>query len=76
MALEMQILNRAGFSNYEVLQAATEVAGRVLRQPNLGKIEPGATADIVLLAHNPLDDLGTLDKPLLTIKSGKIVTTV
>lgn len=75
MAMEMQMLSRAGFSNHQVLQAATEVAADVLRQPGLGKIVPGARADIVLVAENPLEDLATLEQPLLTIKGGRIFST-
>ena len=43
----------------EVIQSATTVAARVLRQEGkLGVIAPGAAADLPLVDGNPLDDLG------------------
>jgi imidazolonepropionase-like amidohydrolase len=43
----------------EVIQSATTVAARVLRQEGkLGVIAPGALADLLLVDGNPLDDLG------------------
>jgi imidazolonepropionase-like amidohydrolase len=43
----------------EVIQAATTVAARVLRQEGrLGTMAPGAYADLLLVDGNPLGDLG------------------
>lgn len=72
MLLEMQLLEKAGFSRHKVLQAATERAADVLRRPDLGRIEASAQADLVLLKDDPLEDLAVLDKPLLTIKAGQV----
>ena len=55
-------------SNFEVLRQLTSVGGELLaisgpRNPApgpLGVIQPGATADILLVDGNPLDDLGVL----------------
>jgi imidazolonepropionase-like amidohydrolase len=37
-----------------VLRAATAVAADTLGRPDLGRIAPGAQADLVLVAGNPL----------------------
>jgi len=43
----------------EVIQSATTVAARVLRQEGkLGVIAPGALADLLVVDGNPLGDLG------------------
>jgi imidazolonepropionase-like amidohydrolase len=43
----------------EVIQSATTIAARVLRQEGkLGVIAPGAFADLLVVDGNPLDDLG------------------
>src|SRR5215467_7947439 len=43
----------------EVIQSATTVAARVLRQEGkLGVVAPGAFADLLIVDGNPLDDLG------------------
>jgi imidazolonepropionase-like amidohydrolase len=43
----------------EVIQAATTVAARVVRQEGkLGVVAPGAFADLLVVDGNPLSDLG------------------
>lgn len=72
MHMEMHLLERAGFSRHEVLQAATEVAADVLQRPDLGRLQSGSVADVLLLSNDPLDNLDTLKEPLLTIRGGSI----
>jgi imidazolonepropionase-like amidohydrolase len=61
---ELQAMHDAGLSNRQVIESATVVAGRFL-DPNghLGVIVPGARADLVLLASNPLEDLKAFAHP-------------
>jgi len=55
---EMELLNDAGLSNMEVLQAATMENARFFRiDERLGSIEKGKIADIILVEGNPLDDI-------------------
>jgi imidazolonepropionase-like amidohydrolase len=47
----------------EVLQAATVNAAALLDQPDLGRIERGAIADLLLLDADPLPDITVLTRP-------------
>src|SRR5262245_14050834 len=51
---ELGRLRACGLSNAAVLRAATAAAADRLGRPDLGRIAPGALADLVLVAGNPL----------------------
>lgn len=55
-----------------VLKTATVNAGKILDM-NVGRIEKGYKADLILLAGNPIDDLSHLDKVNQVFKDGEIV---
>ena len=55
---EMQILNKAGMSNYEVLKSGTFNAAQFLNSSGeFGTIEVGKEASFILLSKNPLVDI-------------------
>jgi imidazolonepropionase-like amidohydrolase len=55
---ELELLAQAGLSPIQVLQAATINAARALRkEKELGSIEPGKWADVVILNSDPLTDI-------------------
>ncbi len=55
---EMQDLVDAGLTNLEVLQAATIIPARFSgKEDDLGSIEAGKLADLILLDNNPLVDI-------------------
>lgn len=57
---EMLLLEECGLTPKEVLQAATRDAAEALRkQADLGTVEVGKLADLVLVNGNPLKDLRT-----------------
>jgi imidazolonepropionase-like amidohydrolase len=69
---ELAELVRAGFTPAEALRAATLGAAEFLgRQHELGTIEKGNIADLVLLDANPLEDIGNTRKISVVIRSGK-----
>ncbi|MFE2508315.1 amidohydrolase family protein [Streptomyces naganishii] len=47
----------SGISPLRALRAATSTAADLLRRPDLGRIRPGATADLVALPGDPFDDI-------------------
>lgn len=55
--LEMELLVDAGIPPIGALQAATINAAKALGWNNVGAVEPGMQADLVLLDANPLEDI-------------------
>ncbi len=55
--LEMSMMVDAGMSPSAVIQSATSVAAKCLGLDDLGTLEEGKWADIVVLERNPLDDI-------------------
>ena len=61
-------------SNYEVLKTATVNPSKTHAFLNdLGSIEKGKIANLLLLDENPLDDLETLQTPKMVLVKGRII---
>lgn len=75
-ALELQYLVEAGLSPMQSLQAATGWAARCLGlERDLGTLEPGRLADLVVVNGDPLEDVTILQSPErleLVLKGGQI----
>src|SRR6267378_1712491 len=73
---ELVCLVEAGMTPMQALQAATGWAAECLGQEaDLGTVEPGKLADLVVVAGDPLADIGGLrdaDKIRLVLKGGEI----
>lgn len=71
---ELELMSQAGLSNLEVLRASTINAARLLKQDqNIGLVKNGFTADLLLLAGNPLEDLNHILQLDLLINKGKLI---
>jgi imidazolonepropionase-like amidohydrolase len=74
---EMVLLARNGYAPAEALQSGTRVAARVLGvDKELGTVEEGKLADLVVVEGNPLDDMEILLEPEkvgLVMQGGSIV---
>ncbi len=62
-----------GVTPVRALQAATSNAAELLRLPEVGTIEEGKSADLVLWEGNPLDDISALLAPRLVMLGGEVV---
>jgi len=58
----------------KALQAATANAARLLRVPEVGTIEPGKAADLVLWQSSPIEDVTALLSPSLVMRAGEVVS--
>jgi imidazolonepropionase-like amidohydrolase len=62
-----------GMPPLHALQAATIVNARLLmREKQIGQVTVGFEADLVVVERNPIDDVRTLQDPLLVISNGRI----
>jgi imidazolonepropionase-like amidohydrolase len=69
---ELALLVEAGLTPLQALQAATLNPVRFLgKEKDMGRVEGGNLADLVLLDANPLDDIGNLDKVDGVVAAGR-----
>ena len=75
LLLEIEQLAEAGLGAMEALKSATRVAAEALGVGDeLGTIEVGKIADLVLLGGNPLENIENLRKTEMVILNGRLVT--
>jgi imidazolonepropionase-like amidohydrolase len=72
--LEIQLMKEAGMTSMQAIIAGTKHAAHVCNlEKELGTIEPGKIADIIILTVNPLVDLESLLNVQMVIHNGKII---
>ncbi|MGH9846233.1 MAG: amidohydrolase family protein [Blastocatellia bacterium] len=70
---ELELLAAAGLKPIDAIRAATITAARALkREKELGSIEAGKFADLVILNADPLAEIGNTRKIHLVMKGGQI----
>jgi hypothetical protein len=68
---EMELYVEAGFTPMEALQAATLVPARAMRvDKEVGTIEAGKRADLVVLGANPLENISNIRKTERVMEGG------
>jgi imidazolonepropionase-like amidohydrolase len=74
---ELERLVELGYSPMEALESGTRIASQVLGQENeLGTIEEGKLADLIVVDGNPLEDIGFLlkaERVRLVMQGGLVV---
>ncbi len=71
---EMQIMADAGLTPMQIIQGSTKYAADMLRkQDELGTVEAGKLADVIIVDADPLQDIKNLDKINTVIQDGKLV---
>ncbi|HUF47537.1 MAG TPA: FAD:protein FMN transferase [Vicinamibacterales bacterium] len=74
---EMRVLLDAGFTPAELLVCATRNGARALGlEADLGTLEPGKLADIIVVAGRPDEDLEALHDVRLVVRDGEVVKRV
>jgi imidazolonepropionase-like amidohydrolase len=68
---EIELYVQAGFTPMEAIQAATIVPARVMGvEKEVGTVEPGKRADLIILDANPLDSIHNIRTVKFVITSG------
>jgi len=68
---EMSALVDLGMTPIQVISAATKTGAEMIgRADELGTLEPGKLADLIVVDGNPLDDINMVHFVLLTMKDG------
>jgi hypothetical protein len=70
---EMWMLASGGMTPMEVLRCATSNGAKIVGRPqDLGSIEPGKLADLVIFDKNPLDDIHNTNSIRWVMKNGEL----
>jgi imidazolonepropionase-like amidohydrolase len=68
---ELELYVQAGFTPLEAIQAATIVPARVMKlDSELGTVEPGKRADLIIVGANPLESIHNIRKVESVITNG------
>ncbi|WP_438032350.1 amidohydrolase family protein [Sorangium sp. So ce204] len=70
---EVALLVEAGMPPLAALAAATRAAADVLGRPDLGRLERGALADVLVVDGDPLADVRALERVSRVYKSGVLL---
>lgn len=71
---EMKLMREAGMTAMQIIISGTKHGAYVCGLENeLGTIEPGKIADIIIVKDNPLDDLEALVNVQMVIHNGEII---
>jgi imidazolonepropionase-like amidohydrolase len=72
---EMELLSEAGISNINIIQIATLNGAKWLgKDDELGSIEEGKLADLVLLDADPSENINNAKMINMVIKDGSVIT--
>lgn len=70
---EIRYFVEMGFRPLEAIQSATVRSAEMLRlEKSIGVVETGYEADLIAVEKNPLEDIVTIQDPLLVISNGRI----
>lgn len=70
---ELALLVEAGLTPREALQAATSNAGKFIGRSDVGRVRPGALADLVIITADPTADIRNTRKVEAVIIGGRLV---
>ncbi|HSN65992.1 MAG TPA: amidohydrolase family protein, partial [Fusibacter sp.] len=72
--MELKLLKEAGLTNMQIIVAATQNGSIVCGlDKEIGTIETGKRADILIVEGNPLENLDNISNVRMVIKEGHII---
>jgi hypothetical protein len=70
---ELELYSKAGIPNAKVLQSATLISAQVAgKEKELGSVQSGKNANLILVAGDPLKDISDIRKVELVMKNGNL----
>ena len=70
---EMELLVDLGMTPHQVIVAATSAAADTFDWDDVGVLDIGNVADLLLVDDNPLENLGTLSWPATIVQDGVVI---
>ncbi|HEX9730106.1 MAG TPA: amidohydrolase family protein [Gemmatimonadales bacterium] len=70
--MEMEAMQRAGMTSMEVLVASTRNGARALGVADIGTVEPGNVADLLVVDADPTRDIAAMRRIALVMRAGRI----
>jgi imidazolonepropionase-like amidohydrolase len=74
MVGELELYVRHGMTPLAALASATTQTAELFRLPDVGLVEPGYAADLLVLRDDPLASLGALRDPKVVVARGSVVS--
>jgi imidazolonepropionase-like amidohydrolase len=69
---EMEAMAQAGMPPADVLASSTRIAARAMGRDDIGTLEPGKIADLLVLSRDPLQDISHMRSIVLVVRAGKV----
>jgi imidazolonepropionase-like amidohydrolase len=70
---ELVLMVGWGMTPLQAMRAATSVGAELLRSPNVGSIDVGKEADLVMFDGNPVESIERVLAPRLVLRAGNVV---
>ena len=64
-------MEEAGMTRMDVIRSSTSIAATTVGRPDLGALEPGRKADILVVDGNPLESLASLRETRAVLVAGE-----
>lgn len=71
---ELELFVESGFSEFEAIKASTIISADALNRNDLGRVNVGAIADLIILNSNPIELISNSKDVSLIVKGGAIYT--
>jgi imidazolonepropionase-like amidohydrolase len=74
LEIELDVLRQAGLTEEQLVTALTRTAAAfIYRDMNVGTVEAGKLADLLIIDGNPLEDVSALQNVTVVLKEGEVL---